>query len=172
MLRYYGGRQCISIHAPREGCDKALAVGIRIREFQSTHPVRGATRELRAIDDLFPFQSTHPVRGATGTDSVFNRVRAISIHAPREGCDSLYHAASRTTTLFQSTHPVRGATWFQELAGRDVKISIHAPREGCDPFHNMQGAFPNISIHAPREGCDARTRARSRKLSNFNPRTP
>ena len=33
------------------------------------------------------FQSTHPVRGATVVLSASSRVVAISIHAPREGCD-------------------------------------------------------------------------------------
>ena len=35
---------CVSIHAPREGCDKALAgKGAVVAEFQFTHPGRGAT---------------------------------------------------------------------------------------------------------------------------------
>ena len=77
--------------------------------FQSTHPVRGATDSLHEIAAWWKFQSTHPVRGATVTDSVWiylesfqstHPVRgatlsmteygdqfAISIHAPREGCD-------------------------------------------------------------------------------------
>ena len=33
----------ISIHAPREGCDAASARNTSTMEFQSTHPVRGAT---------------------------------------------------------------------------------------------------------------------------------
>ena len=34
-------------------------------EFQSTHPVRGATLEELIPVDPCRFQSTHPVRGAT-----------------------------------------------------------------------------------------------------------
>ena len=33
----------ISIHAPREGCDQTAGAGKLTTEFQSTHPVRGAT---------------------------------------------------------------------------------------------------------------------------------
>ena len=34
----------ISIHAPREGCDRPVSHPVRSRKvFQSTHPVRGAT---------------------------------------------------------------------------------------------------------------------------------
>ena len=56
---------------------------------------------------------------------------AISIHAPREGCDYVarfFHLARE----FQSTHPVRGATELKAARERDRIISIHAPREGCD----------------------------------------
>ena len=57
-------------------------------KFQSTHPVRGATRDLAAhITQSLKFQSTHPVRGAT------LHVRRVII-----------------ARVFQSTHPVRGAT--------------------------------------------------------------
>ena len=54
------------------------------RQFQSTHPVRGATiRE--AIANHVEFQSTHPVRGATPSASHRRGTEKFSIHAPREG---------------------------------------------------------------------------------------
>ena len=56
------------------------------------------------------FQSTHPVRGATCLPAHQYADARISIHAPREGCDS-----HEVTALLD-----------------DVAISIHAPREGCD----------------------------------------
>ena len=38
----------VSIHAPREGCDSAVATLIVVFfEFQFTHPGRGATSSLR-----------------------------------------------------------------------------------------------------------------------------
>ncbi len=56
----------ISIHAPREGCDLSVnGSQFRTNEFQSTHPVKGATDALNA----------------------YARGQRISIHAPREGCD-------------------------------------------------------------------------------------
>ena len=36
--------------------------------------------------------------------------RAISIHAPREGCDVEAYLVEKLSQLFQSTHPARGAT--------------------------------------------------------------
>ena len=149
-------RQIISTHAPREGCDlyRGCLVMSYFSLFQSPHPVRGATGsrsvwrqtprdfnprtprgvrrlEVRALPMAPEFQSTHPARGATGFAPQRHPGGVISIHAPREGCDSV---ASSTQDTFS--------------------ISIHAPREGCD-----QGAICAqwrhvISIHAPREGCD------------------
>ena len=80
----------ISIHAPHAGCDlddrrqlfcrnqnfnPRTPCGVRRmcsriclsgQKFQSTHPMRGATR-WRLVSQCFPdvFQSTHPMRGAT-----------------------------------------------------------------------------------------------------------
>ena len=34
-------------------------------QFQSTHPVRGATNVVLGVHSAHEFQSTHPVRGAT-----------------------------------------------------------------------------------------------------------
>ena len=56
------------------------------------------------------FQFTHPGRGATKPNDKRHELYHVSIHAPREGCDT--HAPP----------------WL--LGGYGV--SIHAPREGCD----------------------------------------
>ena len=56
----------ISIHAPREGCDR---------------------RDMSTYSGSTLFQSTHPARGATDYRYKPSRVAGISIHAPREGCD-------------------------------------------------------------------------------------
>ena len=58
----------------------------------------------------YRFQSTHPVRGATATRANESATAAISIHAPREGCDVVAVEQLRRDLRFQSTHPVRGAT--------------------------------------------------------------
>mgnify|MGYP004441631819 CR=1 FL=1 len=86
-MAVHGHRISISIHAPREGCDIML----------------------KRSDDMTQFQSTHPVRGATAGLGGYQANQLISIHAPREGCDNAQQA-ERTFIEFQSTHPVRGAT--------------------------------------------------------------
>ena len=74
----------------------------------------------------------------------------ISIHAPREGCDTAIAASYTPLDLFQSTHPARGAT-----------CAEHCDRHPC-----------GISIHAPREGCDVWAMVPSSMSTYFNPRTP
>ena len=72
----------VSIHAPREGSDTRSGACTSVRRmFQSTLPVRGATKARAAFGQCQKFQSTLPVRGAT--------------------CVCVW---------FQSTLPVRGAT--------------------------------------------------------------
>ena len=137
-MRLYGLRERayllrVSIHAPREGCDSpSCVVGTTLTLFQFTHPGRGATLRDIPFPVRFVFQFTHPGRGATivtrlvffspfgfnsrtpggvrprrETRSIFSI--AVSIHAPREGCDK-----------YENAHYT------------DRQVSIHAPREGCD----------------------------------------
>ena len=56
----------VSIHAPREGCDKVCIClfGDNV-EFQFTHPGRGATTHTYSLALPSRFQFTHPGRGAT-----------------------------------------------------------------------------------------------------------
>ena len=74
----------------------------------------------------------------------------ISIHAPREGSDSM-----------RQSSPLRG-----------LGISIHAPREGSDCHENTAGKWQAISIHAPREGSDRVQLLHLAAARNFNPRSP
>ena len=102
----------------------------------------------------------------------------ISIHAPREGGDSVGSGSGFTYGIpFQSTPPARGATGNSAAQIHFVTISIHAPREGGDhgsPMVLVGMSYFNprpprggrrffltiyffllfISIHAPREGGD------------------
>ena len=77
------------------------------------------------------FQFTHPVRGATITSPIYLRIGAVSIHAPRAGCDVELPA----------------------LAG-GIDVSIHAPRAGCDDPEAGQ-YFTSISFNS-RTPCGVR----------------
>ena len=101
----------VSIHAPREGCDRSLsAVSAAFKEFQFTHPGRGATFKDGVGNLAGKFQFTHPGRGATKLCAEFLGCFNVSIHAPRGGCDLVC----------------------EHHIGMHTKVSIHAPREGCD----------------------------------------
>ena len=123
-------------------------------EFQSAHPVRGATFFGFRILPAPLFQSTRPVWGATASHLTRRSSRRISIHAPRVGRDRLRaqknlccgHFNPRAPCgarphecriryqkrKFQSTRPVWGATFIASLSPDFLAISIHAPRVGRD----------------------------------------
>ena len=186
----------ISIHAPRAGCDLRPAqssghsrnfnprtpCGVRrqsgghggaVPEFQSTHPVRGATKRHTIHPPGPAFQSTHPVRGATRRP--LRRWSPGCNFNPRTPCgvrrkDSVL---SPTTIKFQSTHPVRGATTGEPSAGEPLTISIHAPRAGCDLVRvSAAPARDSISIHAPRAGCDRKIPGHHRLCFQFQSTHP
>ena len=102
---------CVSIHAPREGCDAHLREAPEYLLSVSIHAPREGC-DARVLSNEIPayeFQFTHPGRGATYGRGVGTQQGKVSIHAPREGCD-LSILTSENTSL----------------------VSIHAPREGCD----------------------------------------
>ena len=171
---YSLGLRSISIHAPREGCDRRSGRRFPCRRNFNPRTPRGVRhRAIGAWQAELEFQSTHPARGATPSKIGDRGHNRISIHAPREGCDAQLRPQSEG----------------------HIVISIHAPREGCDPrmvrsasqlslfqsTHPARGAtfilpvfagWHNISIHAPREGCDGTPPGSSSGRSDFNPRTP
>ena len=124
----------ISIHAPLAGRDLVLVVPIRHRcRFQSTRPLRGATR----IAEYIYFASCYfNPRAPCGARLLWRWplvcVCRISIHAPLAGRDCTFAQIVRIRDKFQSTRPLRGATssrWPDWPAGC---ISIHAPLAGRD----------------------------------------
>ena len=208
----------ISIHAPLAGCDKKNDKKAG-EIFISIHaPLAGC--DLHAVLDRInslQFQSTHPLRGATRLTKFKVVKRRISIHAPLAGCDYAKLISDITENnfnprtpcgvrlmifyqktidiLFQSTHPLRGATGREYWNGIYCKISIHAPLAGCDfMLDEMDASIPDfnprtpcgvrlageqdkraimrISIHAPLAGCDSQEYASCPFSRNFNPRTP
>ena len=80
----------ISIHAPHAGCDRVLGrMRKRCEPYFNPRTPCGVrlirwTVEIRRKE----FQSTHPMRGATTRGTEVERISRISIHAPHAGCDS------------------------------------------------------------------------------------
>ena len=158
---------------PLRGATNRPKIPIQPPRFQSTLPLRGATTcFFRRPPDFFRFQSTLPLRGATAALRSFysfwgyfnprspygerlimfprpGGTRAISIHAPLTGSDTLGPGA-RPQTL----------------------ISIHAPLTGSDASAGLFLYYEEISIHAPLTGSDITKPARQACLQHFNPRSP
>ena len=57
-------------------------------KFQSTPPVKAATRLANCSNSAKEFQSTPPVKAATYGNKTIKRINNISIHAAREGGDA------------------------------------------------------------------------------------
>ncbi len=78
----------ISIHAAREGGDASMdPFTAHNLGFQSTPPVKAATKFSAQLCIGKIFQSTPPVKAATCPPDKAAQLRAISIHAAREGGD-------------------------------------------------------------------------------------
>ena len=124
-----------------------------MRRFQSTLPMRGATRRLRARPRSPDAISIHAPRA--GSDPVLGdlarEAETISIHAPRAGSDLFRHYSAQQyenfnprspcgerpkpipfpnfQTKFQSTLPMRGATFLPVLL--PVSQRNFNPRSPC-----------------------------------------
>ena len=186
----------ISIHAPLAGCDREKSFicgdykdfnprtpcGVRPRprfchafgnQFQSTHPLRGATAAERTAAAGREISIHAPLAGCDGLCDVVGKILAISIHAPLAGCDSHHSVYQRMNRAFQSTHPLRGATtrlWGWRWAPRKFQ-STH-PLRGATVLGRAGDRLFDISIHAPLAGCDLGHGGEAVAVVHFNPRTP
>ena len=102
----------ISIHAPHTGRDISYTPPLDwAAQFQSTRPIRGATRWRRYPNTA---QQHFNPRAPYGARLAIARIRwwvvPISIHAPHTGRDYRFLIFFAYLILFQSTRPIRGAT--------------------------------------------------------------
>ena len=79
--------------------------------FQSTRPIRGATRGTEPCRSVRSnFNPRAPYGARLHRTSLHFLLCGISIHAPHAGRDCLMRSTLRAWLLFQSTRPIRGAT--------------------------------------------------------------
>ena len=99
--------------------------------------------------DGYQFQFTHPGRGATNFALKLFIPTAVSIHAPREGCDEK-----------------------ERILNRLQRVSIHAPREGCDllPLYSIVGQL-RFNSRTP-GGVRRIPHSMREEVARFNSRTP
>ena len=113
--KYSAGTDFISIHAPHAGCDliNSSKNGLH-HDFNPRTPCGVRLLDALTAQSIEQFQSTHPMRGATSCRKCHRAGHRISIHAPHAGCDSSFCTSCRGSPEFQSTHPMRGATKYPE----------------------------------------------------------
>ena len=164
----------ISIHAPHAGrdADNGTTPTTEIK-FQSTRPMRGATRSALSVQRL---RSHFNPRAPCGARLAFaaedGEDDGISIHAPHAGRDGAGLEIPPEVMNFNPRAPC-GARRGQ--LGRQVgaiAISIHAPHAGRDIETEFNQSTREISIHAPHAGRDASARRAGASATNFNPRAP
>ena len=146
-------RRVISIHAPHAGRDP----------------------DFPTCGTLFtaPFQSTRPMRGATKQRGFFIMTDFISIHAPHAGRDSFIRDNYASQVGFQSTRPMRGATvqYLHTFSGEE-DFNPRAPC-GARRAERTDGIQRDcISIHAPHAGRDCLLVHIVHRSGHFNPRAP
>ena len=99
----------ISIHAPREGSDSSVCREYPASRYFNPRPPRGERHVARKIKlSHWQFQSTPPARGATRCKYHLGRKENISIHAPREGSDTLMDTYSSQISNNFNPRPPRG----------------------------------------------------------------
>ena len=167
----------ISIHAPLAGCDHSSR-GNRalLPHFKPRTPCGVRQQSCFSGATTSEFQSTHPLRGATRCPGAIPAAQQISIHAPLAGCDGkrgrfgrhgghfnprtpcgvrpvqrrvwpvqphfnprtpcgvrrgISFRAARGTAGFQSTHPLRGATCGTLNEGQTCRFQSTHPLRGA-----------------------------------------
>ena len=162
----YGARLCIvedrppyRYFNPRAPSGARLPPGLHHltpHGFQSTRPIRGATkaypspwRQSMHFNPRAPYGARHGRRRGvsqrrkisihaphTGRDPDrpcgHLRNKLISIHAPHTGRDRQMRMSGARSVTFQSTRPIRGATCSIIPCRPTNVISIHAPHTGRD----------------------------------------
>ena len=92
----------------------------------------------------------------------------VSIHAPREGCDTKEDIGLNNIEKFQFTHPGRGATKMgHSIQPFPPMFQFTHPGRGATHACVLQGVDDDVSIHAPREGCDIESRVTELERVSF-----
>ena len=142
---------------PRAPCGaRPLWIGsaIRFLLFQSTRPMRGATRRGSSHRAArMNFNPRAPCGARRCGDGLDGRLCDFNPRAPC-GARQQNEIAKGGSKIFQSTRPMRGATYSDTVVYVRLHISIHAPHAGRDVFRLVQNA--DTRHFNPRAPCGAR----------------
>ena len=167
-----GLQAIISIHTPLAGSDAALRKCWRSLIFQSTLPLRGATRpDNWTIWPTGYFNPHSPCGERRGHARHQRHPRHFNPHSP---CGERQEDLENFRQLleFQSTLPLRGATRASHIRFLHLPISIHTPLAGSDPLLPAPSQGAIISIHTPLAGSDMWTPCPTLGSTYFNPHSP
>ena len=132
VAQKYGLDRPISIHAPLAGCDRAACSCLsQSEDFNPRTPCGVRPFRGRTDREVWEFQSTHPLRGATDRLFDLDPHFQISIHAPLAGCDSA-HPYLFVLDVISIHAPLAGCDVLSHCYNLAIAISIHAPLAGCD----------------------------------------
>ena len=106
--------------------------------FQSTHPLRGATRHGGVCGQVFQISIHAPLAGCDYRVRNFPFAPRISIHAPLAGCDFGLKLGDFCLLNFNPRTPC-GVRLIPLSPFSATPISIHAPLAGCDPITSRPG---------------------------------
>ena len=136
--------------------------------------MRGATTGRPVVQAAHPqFQSTHPLRGATMVDYANLAPFVISIHAPLAGCDFMAVPCVVVARHFNPRTPCGARRVPADDGHRWQQISIHAPLAGRDDLiRQQQDILANFNPRAPCGARRDRSDQRGGPSPDFNPRAP
>ena len=147
--------QCRWYFNPHSPCGERRAVyrqtAPKPTEFQSTLPLRGATRRRRIPSPTSVNFNPHSPCGERPGRPVRRSVQYdISIHTPLAGSDQCPQPGDRRDSYFNPHSPCGERLADQRLISRTLDISIHTPLAGSDlPVSSIMSKPSDFNPHSP-----------------------
>ena len=162
----------ISIHAPLTGSDsRDRAEILQDFDFNPRSPYGERRAWGESIKPIAQFQSTLPLRGATRNLKKQPQRGTISIHAPLTGSDNGRRRFWVGRPNFNPRSPY-GERRQRKTQNKSILISIHAPLTGSD--NCTPRCWPTAKNFNPRSPYGERQNQKKERRTSkyFNPRSP
>ena len=145
-----------------------------LNKFQSTLPIRGATRTPSMSRTTSPdFNPRSPYGERRCHNHAVCHHFLISIHAPHTGSDDIIGGAVQQTLLFQSTLPIRGATGLPAVLYRRYRdFNPRSPYGERPTWRTRQKRSIRFQSTLPIRGATQTVPGLKPISKNFNPRSP